>query len=68
LPDPDQRSSGFAVFCGLDVGKSEHHACAVDTTGKRLHDKPLPNDEAALHTVLTDLRPHGPVLIQCRVA
>lgn len=56
------------MFCGLDVGKSEHHACAVDTTGKRLHDKPLPNDEAALHTVLTDLRPHGPVLIQCRVA
>jgi hypothetical protein len=34
----------FAVFCGLDVGKSEHHARALDTAGRRVHDKALPND------------------------
>jgi transposase len=51
------------VFCGLDVGKAEHHACAVDSTGQRVHDKPLPNDEAALRTVLTGLGQHGRVLM-----
>lgn len=63
MPDPDHGPSGFAVFCGLDVGKSEHHACAVDALGKRLHDKPLPNDESALRTVLTGLAEHGSVLM-----
>jgi|APMI01.1.fsa_nt_gi hypothetical protein len=28
----------FAVFVGLDVGKGEHHACALDARGTRLHD------------------------------
>ncbi|MEQ3552821.1 IS110 family transposase [Pseudonocardia nematodicida] len=63
MSDPDQHPSGFAVFCGLDVGKSEHHACAVDATGKRVHDKALPNDETALRTVLHELTAHGPVLM-----
>lgn len=63
LPDPDPSPTGFAVFCGLDVGKSEHHACALDQRGKRLHDKALPNDEAALRTVFTGLAEHGPVLV-----
>jgi len=22
--------TGYAVFCGLDVGKAEHHACALN--------------------------------------
>jgi transposase len=57
-PDP-----GFAVFCGLDVGKSEHHACALDQTGRRLHDKALPNDESALVEVFEKLRVHGRVLV-----
>jgi transposase len=51
------------VFCGLDVGKSEHHACALNTAGKRLHDKALPNDETALRTVFTTLAEHGRVLV-----
>ncbi|WP_224386690.1 IS110 family transposase [Pseudonocardia sp. ICBG1293] len=63
MPDPDQHPTGFAVFCGLDVGKSEHHACAVDTNGKRVHDKALPNDESALRTVLSGLAEHGAVLM-----
>ena len=51
------------MFCGLDVGKSEHHACALDAAGKRLHDKALPNDEAALRAVFGRLTEHGRVLV-----
>ena len=53
----------YVVFCGLDVGKSEHHACALDRAGKRLYDKPLPNDEAALTAVFNRLAVHGKVLV-----
>jgi len=56
-------AGGYAVCCGVDVGKSEHHACALDRSGKRLYDKPLPNDEAALVRVLTELADHGRVLV-----
>jgi hypothetical protein len=45
----------YGVFVGLDVGKGEHHGCALDPAGQRLYDKPLPNDEAALRAVLTSL-------------
>ena len=51
------------MYCGVDVGKSEHHACALDPAGKRLYDKALPNDEAALVRVLTELAGHGRVLV-----
>lgn len=54
---------GFAVFCGLDVGKTAHHACALDRTGQRLHDKPLPNEEAALAEVFNRFARHGRVLV-----
>jgi transposase len=60
--DKKQRTR-YAVFVGLDVGKGEHHACAVDVDGTRLHDKALPNDEAALRQVLTGLAVHGSVLL-----
>ena len=53
----------YAVFCGLDVGKEVHHACALDPAGAKLHDKALPNDEAALIEVYTRLSTHGPVLV-----
>ena len=51
------------VFIGLDVGKSDHHAGARDRSGKRLHDRALPNDEARLREILTDLGRHGKVLL-----
>jgi len=64
LSDPDNiPREPFAVFCGLDVGKSEHHACALDPAGKRLHDKALPNDETALSALFTALSTHGRVLV-----
>lgn len=53
----------FTVFCGLDVGKGEHHACALDPAGNRLHDKALPNDEAALAGVFTGLSARGRLLV-----
>jgi transposase len=63
LSDPDKVPPvEYAVFCGLDVGKAEHHACALDPTGRRLHDRPMPNDEAALVALFTRLSKHGPVL------
>lgn len=58
-----RRQSSYAVFIGLDVGKGEHHACALDPGGTRVHDKPLPNDEAALREILTRLAGRGPVLL-----
>lgn len=56
-------SGGYAVFCGLDVGKGVHHACALDPGGTKLYDRPLPNDEAALGEVLAELSGHGRVLV-----
>ena len=52
-----------AVFIGLDVGKSEHHAVALTRDGKKLHDKPLPNTEAKIRSVLEQLAEHGPALL-----
>lgn len=55
--------SDYAVFVGLDVGKEEHHACALDSGGARLHDKVLPQSEAQIRQVLTGLAARGPVLV-----
>ena len=52
-----------AVFIGLDVGKSEHHATALDPTGRRLHDGSLPNDETRLRQLFDQLAQHGPLLV-----
>lgn len=54
---------GYAVFLGLDVGKGEHHATALDPEGRRVHDKPLPQDEHALRGLFEQLSEHGPVLV-----
>lgn len=50
------------VFVGVDVGKGEHHAVALDKTGKRLFDKALPNDEKKLRQLIDGLKQHGTVL------
>lgn len=56
-------TTDIAVWCGLDVGKEEHHACALGRAGNRLFDKPLPQDETKLREVFTSLQQHGPVLV-----
>jgi transposase len=50
------------VFVGVDVGKGEHHAVALNRTGRRLFDKALPNDEARLRELIGSLKQHGNVL------
>jgi len=50
------------IFIGVDVGKGEHHAVALDRAGKQLYDKVLPNDEGKLREVIRKLKQHGRVL------
>ena len=45
----------FALFIGLDVGKSEHHATALTHTGEKIYDKPLSNDETRLSELFEKL-------------
>ena len=56
-------TSGIAVWCGLDVGNQEHHACALAADGRRLFDKALPQDEGRLREVFAGLQAHGAVLV-----
>ena len=50
------------VFVGVDVGKGQHHAVALDRAGKRLLDRALPNGEAQLKALIKELRSHGTLL------
>ena len=54
---------GFDIWCGLDVGKQDHHACALDAAGKRIFDKPLPQDQGKLEDLFTHLSERGRVLV-----
>src|SRR5690625_5911753 len=54
----------YALFIGLDVGKSEHHATALTSDGTRVYDKALPNSQPKLSQLLTKLvAQHGPTLL-----
>lgn len=58
------RYEDVAVFIGLDVGKSTHHAVALARDGKKLYDEALPNTEAGLTAVFEKLHEHGlPLLV-----
>ncbi len=57
------QQDGIDVFIGVDVGKGEHHAVAVDRSGKRLFDKTLPNDEAKLRALIAELKARGSILL-----
>jgi len=63
MPEQLIDTMDIGVWCGLDVGKEEHHACALDASGTRLFDKPLPQDEANLREVFNRLRARGRVLV-----
>ena len=51
------------VFISVDVGKSNHHAVAIDRNGRKPLDKALPQDEAHLRTIIGDLAAHGTLLL-----
>jgi hypothetical protein len=55
-------SDEYGVLLGLDVGKTDHHAVALDLAGKRLHDAALPNTEAGLRKLFDKLGRHGRIL------
>ncbi len=61
--NPIDHYDDVAVFIGLDVGKSEHHAVALTRDGRKLYDKPLPNTETGIAQVLDRLAEHGPALV-----
>lgn len=54
---------GYAVFCGLDVGKGVHHVVALNPEGTRLHDAALPQEAQRLRELFIDLQAHGEVLM-----
>lgn len=56
-------TSEYDVILGLDVGKTAHYGCALTVEGARLYDNELPQDEAALRTVIELLQAHGQVLV-----
>ncbi|CBT77405.1 MULTISPECIES: IS110-like element ISAar17 family transposase [Glutamicibacter] len=51
------------IFLGLDVGKTDHWACAVTKDGTKIWNKTLPNDEAKLVSVYQNLSAKGTVLV-----
>ncbi|MDL4817382.1 IS110 family transposase [Actinomadura opuntiae] len=58
----DPRDIG--VFCGLDVGKGEHHATGLTPGGKKVFDQRLPNNEPKLRELFERLRSRwGTVLV-----
>ena len=59
----EEPEAAFSVWCGLDVGKQDHHACALDPSGKRLFDAPLPQDQNRLEELFSGLQAHGRVLV-----
>jgi len=59
----EEDGPAFSVWCGLDVGKQNHHACALDPSGKRVFDAPLPQDQKRLEDLFAKLAAHGRVLV-----
>ena len=54
----------YALFIGLDVGKSEHHATALTAEADKVYDKALPNSQEKLQHILTELvDQYGPALL-----
>ena len=51
------------IFIGVDVGKSNHHAVAIDRTGKKLLDRALPQDEAKIRAIIKAVAGKGTVLL-----
>lgn len=43
------------VWVGIDVGKSTHHACAIDDTGNVVWSKKIPNEQAAIEDLIAQV-------------
>lgn len=53
----------YDIYCGIDVGKSTHHAVALAADGRRILGRNLPQDEAQLRELFTELTAQGSVLM-----
>ena len=54
----------YDVYVGVDVGKTKHHAVALDgATGERLLSRPFDQDEASIRELLEEASGHGKVLV-----
>lgn len=53
----------YDIYCGIDVGKSVHHAIALTADGRRVLSRDLPQDEAMLRALFRELAEHGSVLM-----
>ena len=51
------------VFIGIDVGKAEHWATALNQEGRKVFDRALPNDEDRLRALYEKLASHGSLLV-----
>lgn len=51
------------IFIGVDVGKSNPHAVAIDRQGKKILDRALPQDEAKLRSIIKAVAGKGRVLL-----
>ena len=47
-----EQVSGAGIWVGVDVGKSAHHACAVDQTGKVVFSRKVGNDQREVEALL----------------
>lgn len=56
-------SSDIDIWLGIDVGKTDHWATAINAAGKKIYSHQLPNDEAELRKIYTDLNAQGRVLV-----
>lgn len=51
------------ISLGLNVGKSQHHTCALNKNGTKIFDKPLPQLKSESAALVDDLQTHGTDLV-----
>jgi predicted NBD/HSP70 family sugar kinase len=63
MSDMITNHAAIDVFIGIDVGKHNHHAVALDRDGEQVLSKALPQNETKLKALLTRLAKHGTLLV-----
>ncbi|MEW6873046.1 IS110 family transposase [Trueperella pyogenes] len=53
----------FDIWLGIDVGKTDHWATALNVAGKKIYCGKLPNDEAQLRQIYSNLTAQGNLLV-----
>ena len=57
------RPEDFSIWLGIDVGKTDHWASAINQPGEQVFSRALPNDEAKLRQLYQHLSQGGQVLV-----